>query len=163
MDDRRKLNGCCRLVFAVVPANRAPIISVPAWAQATAKGIIGGDGNSGHIEISATGLVPVGIYTAWFLTDHGAFPASPTTAVFTSDGYDPNLLVVNSNGVLSYYIALLDFNPFRGIPITGGTATIQSVAITYNIDRTTHGMSQGTIGVTAFDQLISPLCCPRLE
>ena len=163
MDDRRKLNGCCRLVFSVVPANRAPIISVPAWAQATAKGLVGGDCNTGHIEVSAQGLIPVGLYTLWFLTDHGPFPAAPTNAVFSDCGYNPNLLVVNGNGVLSYYIALLDFNPFRGIPITGGVATIQSVAIVYNVCRTTDNNLPDVLNVTAFEQLVGPLCCPRTD
>jgi hypothetical protein len=163
MDDRRKLCGCCKLVFTTVPANRPPTIAVPFWAQATAKGVVCGEDNTGHIEVSAQGLVPLGVYTVWFLTDKGTFPAAPTNAAFTSDGADPNRLVVNSNGVLNYYIALLDFNPFKGVPITGGTATIQGVAITYNIDRTTHGTSPGTMNVTAFDQVVSPLCCPRMD
>lgn len=155
--------GCCRLVFTPIPANRPPAIDSAFWVGATATGEVCGEGNEGHIEISAQGLIPLGVYTAWFITDRGPLPAAPLDANYTSDGFDPNRLVVNSNGILNYYIAPFDFNPFRGISIPGGIATVQAVAITFHSNRTTNGLSPGTLNVNAFDQLIAQLCLPREE
>ena len=77
-DDRKPkhtCDGCCNLNFEVIPANRFSMISVPFWAQATAEGELCGQGNEGHIQISAKGLVIFGVYTAFFITDKGPFPA----------------------------------------------------------------------------------------
>lgn len=165
MEERKKnksdLCGCCRLIFTPIPANRPPVIDPAYWVQATAIGEVCGEGNEGHIEVSAQGLIPLGVYTIWFITDRGPFPAAPLDATYTSDGFDPNRLVVNGDGILNYYIAPLDYNPFRGIPVPGGVANVQGVAITFNSNRTTNGVSPGTLNVTAFDQLTAPLCLPR--
>lgn len=165
MEERKKHKngfcGCCRLIFAPIPANRPPAIDTAFWVQATARGEVCGEPEAGHIEIRAQGLIPLGVYTLWFLTDRGPFPAAPLDANYAADGFDPNRLVVNANGVLNYYIAPLDYNPFRGIPVPGGFASIQSVVITLNTNRTTNGLSPGTINVNAFDQLITPFCLPR--
>ena len=157
------VEGCCILRFVPVPANRPPLIEQTGWVQATASGEVCGEGNAGHIEITAKGLVPLGVYTLWLLTDRGPLPAAPVGAVYTSDGADPNRLTVNSQGILNYYIAPLDFNPFKGIPMAVGIAMIQGVAITLMAERTTYGLSPGTLGVTTFDQLVSQFCHPRDE
>ena len=61
MEDDRKpkhaCDGCCSLNFEVMPANRPSMIAAPFWAQATAEGEVCGQGNEGHIQISARGLV----------------------------------------------------------------------------------------------------------
>lgn len=167
MEGRKKhkddLCGCCRLVFVPIPANRPPAIDASFWVQAVARGEVCGEGNEGHIEISAQGLIPLGVYTAWFITDRGVFPAAPLDAVYTADGFDPNRLVVNGDGILNYYIAPLDYNPFRGIPVPGGVAIVQSVVITFHSNRTTNGLSPGISNVNAFDQLTAQLCLLRQE
>lgn len=164
MDDNRKVPcGCCQLKFSVVVANRPSALTVNYWTQATAVGEICGEKQYGHIEISAQGLVSLGVYTVFFITDRGYFPAAPLNADYTSDGFDPNRLVVNSNGTLNYYIAQFNYNPFRGIPTTGGIAQIQAVAINFHSDRTTYGLSPGTVNVNVFDQLVAPICLLRDE
>lgn len=165
MEDDRKhkhtCDGCCILNFEVIPANRFPMISVPFWAQATAEGEICGQGNEGHIQISARGLVIFGVYTVFFATDRGFFPAGPRVADYTGDGFDPNRLVVNGNGILSYYVAPLDFNPFKGIPTPTGLARITGVTINYHPNGSTNGLIPGVPNVDVFDQLVAPMCSPR--
>ena len=73
-----------------------------------------------------------------------------------------NRLIVNGNGNLNYYIAPLDFNPFKGMPTPRGLAKIQKVILAFHTDGTTHGRSPGTPKVE-FDQLISPLCYPYYD
>lgn len=147
-------SGCCELVFRVLPQSRPPAIDAGFWIQATASGEVCGYDNSGTISISAEGLVPLGVYTAWFATDRGLRPAAPLDAVYTADGYDPNRLVVNSDGVLNYYVAPLDFNPFKGIPLqNGGRAIVQGVIIGLNSNRLTNGRVPGEFNVNFWEQL----------
>ncbi|MCX7780314.1 MAG: hypothetical protein N2491_05245 [Negativicutes bacterium] len=151
--------GCCDLEFAVIPQNRPPTIDAGYWIQASAIGEVCGYDHSGSISISAEGLVPLGVYTVWFATDRGLRPAAPLDAVYTADGFDPNRLVVNSDGILNYYIAPLDFNPFKGIPLPGGArAIIQRVVIGFHGNRTTNGTVPGEYNVTFFEQLSADVC-----
>ena len=163
-DIRLNYNGCSDLKFTTVLINKPAMITTDFWMQATATGELCGHGNCGSIAVSASGLIPAGIYTLWFLTDKGPYPAAPTDADF-SDGScncDPNRLLVNSAGILNYYIAPLNFNPFKGIPLeTGGVAKIQNVAIAYHSDRVTHGSSPGTLDENVFYQLIAPIGCAK--
>lgn len=146
--------GCCELVFRVLPQSRPPAIDAGFWIQATASGEVCGYDDGGTISISAEGLVPLGVYTVWFATDRGLRPAAPTDAVYTADGFDPNRLVVNGDGILNYYIAPLDFNPFKGIPLTGGgRAIVQGVVIGFNSNRATNGRVPGNFNVTFWEQL----------
>jgi hypothetical protein len=166
VNDKRADNcqGCCQLDFTVLAANKPPAIDAGFWVQATASGeICGYDNGTGSISLSAEGLVPKGIYTAWFITDRGLRPAAPTDAVFTADGSDPNLLVVNSSGVLNYYIAPLNFNPLRGIPLPGSKvrAAIQGVIIGFHSNRTTNGTIPGDFNVNFFEQLTADICFSR--
>ncbi|MDU2064329.1 MAG: hypothetical protein E6713_05740 [Sporomusaceae bacterium] len=164
MEEGRKVPcGCCQLSFAVVVANKPATVAANFWSQATATGEICGEKQYGHIEITANGLLPLGVYTVFFITDRGYYPAAPLDAVYTSDGFDPNRLVVNSNGIVNYYIAQFNYNPFRGIPTASGLARIQGVAINYHLDRTTYGMSPGTANVNVFDQLVAPMCLLRQD
>lgn len=167
MDNRKAENSqsCCQLKFDILAANRPPMIDAGFWVQATASGeVCGYDNCNGSISLSAEGLIPQGIYTAWFLTDRGLKPAAPTDAIYTADGLDPNRLVVNSDGVLNYYIAPLDFNPFRGIPVTGSNrkAIIQGVVIGFHSNRMTNGMIPGNFNVNFFEQLTAELCLSRI-
>lgn len=147
-------SGCCELVFRVLPQNRPPAIDAGFWIQATASGEVCGCDDSGTISISAEGLIPLGVYTVWFITDRGLRPAAPMDAVYTADGYDPNRLVVNGDGILNYYVAPLDFNPFRGIPLpNGGRAIVQGVLIGFNSNRTTNGRVPGEFNVNFWEQL----------
>lgn len=150
-----KSQGCCQLKFTILPANRPPAIDAGFWVQATASGEVCGYNNCGNISISAEGLIPLGVYTAWFVTDRGLRPAAPTDAVYTADGYDPNRLVVNSDGILNFYIAPLDFNPFRGIPLPNSKnmAIIQGVVIGFHSNRMTNGTIPGVFNVNFFEQL----------
>ena len=166
MDDKRvdKCHGCCQLEFDILPTNRPPAIDAGFWVQATASGeVCGYDNGTGSISVAAEGLIPQGIYTVWFLTDRGLKPAAPTDAIYTADGLDPNRLVVNSDGVLNYYIAPLDFNPFRGIPLPGSKvkAVIQGVIIGFHSNRTTNGVIPGEFNVTFFEQLTAEICFSR--
>ena len=167
MEEDRKpktqCDGCCDLIFETMPANRPPAIAQAFWLQATATGEICGRGSEGHLQISAQGLISLGVYTAFFVTDRGLWPAAPLGAVYTADGFDPNRLIVNSNGVLNYYVAPLDFNPLRGIPTPGGLARISSIIISLHTDRLTHGLSIGEPNVDVFNQLTAPMCFPRVE
>ncbi|MDF2570435.1 MAG: hypothetical protein K0R55_2039 [Sporomusa sp.] len=164
--DRRveKCQGCCQLDFDILPANRPPIIDAGYWVQATAAGEVCGYEGGGSISISAEGLIPQGVYTVWFATDRGLRPAAPTDAVYTSDGLDPNRLVVNSDGVLNYYVAPLNFNPLRGIPLSNGktVAIIQGVVIGYHSNRLTNGIVPGEFNVNFFEQLTAEMCFSRL-
>lgn len=163
-DERLNCNGCCDLNFTTVVTNFPPAIAITFWAQATATGELCGHGCHGSIAVSATGLIPSGIYTLWFLTDKGPIPAAPTDADFTNGGCncDPNRVVVNSAGILNYYIAPLNFNPFKCITLTsGGTAKIQNIAIAYHSNGLTNGTSPGTLNTDVFYQLIAPICCPK--
>lgn len=165
MTDRRvdKCQGCCQLDFTILPANRPPAIDAGFWVQATASGEVCGYDGGGSISISAEGLIPLGVYTVWFATDRGLRPAAPTDAVYTADGYDPNRLVVNSDGVLNYYIAPLDFNPFSGIPLPNSKsrAIIQGVVIGFHSNRTTNGIVPGEFNVNFFEQLSAEICFTR--
>jgi len=149
-------DGCCCLKFEVMLVNRPAMIAAPFWAQATAEGEICGQGNCGHIQISAKGLIPCGVYTASFITDKGNFPAGPREADYTGGGMFPNTLVVNSEGTLSYYVAPLDFNPLKGIPTTTGCIKITGVAISLH-SNCCPGMPEEDVN----DQLIAPMCCLR--
>ena len=166
-EDRKSKNshcdGCCVLNFEVMPANRPAMISVPFWAQATAEGEICGQGSEGHVQVAAQGLIPFGVYTLFFATDRGAWPAGPLGASYTGDGFDPNKLVVNGEGIVSYYVAPLDFNPLRGIPTPNGVAKIIGVTINYHPNGSTNGMSPGIANVDVFNQLIAPMCHPRID
>ena len=157
MTDRKtdKLQGCCQLNFNILPANKPAAVDAGFWVQATASGEICGYDCGGSISISAEGLIPLGVYTVWFETDRGLRPAAPTDAVFTADGFDPNRLVVNSDGILNYYVAPLNFNPFKGIPVQGSksTAIIYGVVIGFNSYRTTNGTVPGEFNVNFFEQL----------
>ncbi|TWH46647.1 hypothetical protein [Sporomusa sp. KB1] len=157
--------GCCQLRFNILPTNRPPTIDAGFWVQATASGeICGNDNGTGSICLSAEGLLPLGVYTAWFLTDRGLKPAAPTDAIYTADSFDPNRLVVNSDGVLNYYIAPLDFNPFRGIPLPGSKAraVIQGVVIGYHSNRMTNGIIPGEFNVNFFEQLTAEIRFSRI-
>lgn len=165
MEEDRKpkhsCDGCCCLEFDVMPANRPAMIAVPFWAKATAEGELCGQGCEGHIQISAKGLVTCGPYTVFFVTDKGPFPAGPRAADYTGGGADPNTLVVNGEGVVSYYVAPLDFNPFKGIPTPAGLAKILGVSINYHLNGMTNGEAPGNENVDVFDQLYAPMCYPR--
>jgi len=166
MEEDRKskaCDGCCDLIFETMPNNRPPAIAQAFWLQATATGEICGRGCEGHIQVSAKGLIPLGVYTLFFVTDRGLWPAAPLSAVYTSDGFDPNRLVVNSDGILNYYVAPLDYNPLRGIPTPSGLAKITSVIISLHSDRLTYGLSIGDPNVNVFNQLTAPMCFPRVE
>ncbi len=164
-DDRKsKVNDCCcDLIFETMPANRPSAIALAFWIQPTATGEICGKGNVGHIELTAQGLIPLGVYTAFFLTDRGVWPAAPLGVVYTSDGFDPNRLIVNSNGTLNYYVAPLDYNPFRGIPTPTGLAKITGVIISLHSNRLTNGISLGQPNINVFTQLTAPMCSIRTE
>lgn len=167
MNDRKIDNcqGCCQLNFNILPTNRPPVIDAGFWVLATASGEVCGYNNgTGSISLSAEGLIPQGVYTAWFLTDRGLKPAAPTDAVYTADGLDPNRLVVNSDGVLNYYIAPLDFNPIRGIPLPGSKvkAVIQGVVIGYHSNRITNGIIPGEFNINFFEQLTAEICFSRI-
>lgn len=167
MDGRKADNcqGCCQLEFDVLAANKPPAIDAGFWVQATASGeVCGYDNGTGSISLSAEGLIPQGVYTAWFLTDRGLKPAAPTDAIYTADGSDPNRLVVNSSGVLNYYIAPLDFNPLRGIPLPGSKvrAAVQGVVIGFHSNRTTNGIIPGDFNVNFFEQLTAEICFSRV-
>ena len=162
-DRRPKCDGCCTLRFEVAPANRPPMIAAPFWLQATATGEICGHGNEGHVQVAALGLVPFGVYTLFFTTDRGPWPAGPLDASYTGDGFDPNRLVVNGEGILSYYVAPLDFNPLKGVPTPSGLAKILGVVINYHPNGSTNGLSPGVANVDVFDQLIAPMCYPRQD
>ncbi|HML35573.1 MULTISPECIES: hypothetical protein [Sporomusa] len=166
MDSRKadKCHGCCPLDFVIMPINRPPDIDAGFWVQATANGEVCGYDGCGTISISAEGLIPLGVYTVWFATDRGLRPAAPTDAVYTADGFDPNRLVVNDNGILNYYVAPLDFNPFRGIPIprTKTMAIIQGVIIGFHSNRRTNGTAPGEFNVNFFEQLSAELCLSRI-
>ncbi|VBB05407.1 Hypothetical protein LUCI_0616 [Lucifera butyrica] len=153
--------GCCRLRFSVVPANRPAFVDPAFWAQARAKGEVCGDGDTGYIEISAEGLVPLGVYTVFFLTDQGPYPAAPTGVYYTGDGGDPNRLTVNGAGAVSYYVAPLNYNPFHGISLLSGLHVIQGVIINFHSDRLSHGLSPGVDNVNVFGQLVAPICHPH--
>jgi len=165
MEEDRKpkhmCDGCCTLNFDVVIANRPAMIAVPFWAQATVEGELCGQGNCGHIQISAKGLVTCGAYTVFFETDKGSFPAGPLAADYTGGGADPNTLVVNGEGTVSYYVAPLDFNPFKGITTATGLAKITAVTINYHPNGMTNGLTPGIDNVNVFDQLVAPMCYPR--
>ena len=166
MEDRNVKNclGCCQLEFDILPTNRPSAIDARFWVRATASGeVCGYDNDSGSISLSAEGLIPLGVYTAWFVTDRGLKPAAPTDAIYTADGLDPNRLVVNSDGVLNYYIAPLNFNPFRGIPLPESKvkAVIQGVVIGFNSNRTTNGMVPGEFNINFFEQLTAEMCFSR--
>ncbi|SMC91069.1 hypothetical protein [Sporomusa malonica] len=158
-----KCQGCCQLEFDILPANRPPVIDAGFWVQATATGEVCGYDGGGSISISAEGLIPQGVYTVWFATDRGLRPAAPTDAIYTADGLDPNRLVVNSDGVLNYYIAPLDFNPFRGIPLSNGktAAIVQGVIIGFHGNRMTNGTVPGVFNVNFFEQLTAEMCFSR--
>jgi len=164
-DDRKSkyCDGCCDLIFEPMPANRPAAITSAFWLQATATGEICGRCNEGHIQISAQGLIPLGVYTVFFTTDRGVWPAAPIGVVYTSDGFDPNRLIVNSKGTLSYYVAPLDYNPLRGIPTPSGLAKITGVIISLHTDRLTNGLSLGDVNVNVFNQLTAPMCSVRTE
>ena len=167
MDSRKfdKCQGCCPLDFVIMATNRPPDIDAGFWVQATASGEVCGYDGCGTISISAEGLIPLGVYTVWFATDRGLRPAAPTDAVYTADGFDPNRLVVNDNGVLNYYIAPLDFNPLRGIPIprTKTLAIIQGVIIGFHSNRRTNGTVPGEFNVNFFEQLSAEMCLSRMK
>ena len=166
MSDRKLKNcaspsthGCCVLEFDVIAQNRPPVIDAGYWIQATAAGEVCGYDNTGSISVSAEGLVPQGVYTIWFATDRGLRPAAPLDADYTADGLDPNRLVVNSNGILNYYSAPLDYNPLRGIPLTGGgRAIVQGVVIGFHSNRITNGIVPGVFNVNFFEQLTAEVC-----
>ncbi|MDF2633950.1 MAG: hypothetical protein K0R78_824 [Pelosinus sp.] len=166
MEEDRKSKAadcCCDLIFESMPGNRPSWIALASWLQATATGEICGRGNEGHIEVSAQGLVPLGVYTLFFVTDRGVWPAAPLGVVYTSDGFDPNRLIVNSDGILNYYVAPLDYNPLRGIPTPSGLAKITGVIISMHTNRLTNGISLGQPNVNVFTQLTAPMCSTRTE
>ncbi len=161
MEDDRKSkmsDCCCDLIFDNMPANRPSWVALASWLQATATGEICGKGNEGHIQISAQGLVPLGVYTLFFVTDRGVWPAAPLGVVYTADGFDPNRLIVNSDGTLNYYVAPLDYNPLRGIPTPNGLAKITGVIISMHTNRLTNGINLGQPNVNVFTQLTAPMC-----
>lgn len=151
-------SGCCELVFRVLPQSRPPAIDAGFWIQAVASGEICGCDDTGTISVAAEGLVPLGVYTIWFVTDRGLRPAAPTDAVYIGDGFDPNRLVVNADGILNYYVAPLDFNPLRGIPINANTrAIIQGVVIGFHSNRITNGRVPGEFDVNFWEQLTADI------
>lgn len=160
-EDRKLKNCCCDLIFETMPANRPPAIALAFWLQPTAVGEVCGKGNEGYIEISAQGLIPLGVYTVFFVTDRGVWPAAPLNVVYTSDGFDPNRLIVNSNGTLNYYVAPLDYNPLRGIPTPSGLAKITGVIISFHSNRLTNGINLGQPNLNVFTQLTAPMCSLR--
>lgn len=150
--------GCYDLEFTVMPQNRPPAVDAGFWIQATAAGEICGCDDTGSISISAEGLIPLGVYTVWFATDRGLRPAAPLDANYSADGFDPNRLVVNSNGILNYYSAPLDYNPLSGIPLPGGfRAIILRVIIGFHSNRLTNGTVPGEFNVNFFEQLSADL------
>lgn len=114
------------------------------WSSAKGKAILCGyKDNKGELVITAINLVPLGIYTAWFITDQGPYPAAPKNVTFSEDGFDPNRLIVNSKGQLQYYITHLNYNPFEGIPVGNRFLKIRSIVLALHTDNTTHGLEPG--------------------
>jgi hypothetical protein len=114
------------------------------WTSAIGNTMLCGypDG-TGQLVVRAKNLHPSGVYTVWFVTDQGAYPAAPKGATFTSDGFDPNRPIVNSKGELQYYIAHLNYNPIDGIPMNNQKMKILSVVLAFHPDNTTHGLVPG--------------------
>jgi hypothetical protein len=116
------------------------------WSLARGQTILCGyDNNRGELIITAKSLLPIGVYTAWFITDKGPYPAAPQNSTFTEDGFDPNRLIVNSKGELQYYITHLDYNPFIGIPSDNQVLRIRSIILALHPDNTTHGLKPGPV------------------
>lgn len=143
------VNPYCRnivLNFVVRPEHgERPFFVDPAyWASAKGMAVLCGyENGTGELVITANNLVPLGVYTAWFVTDGGPYPAVPKNSTFTGDGFDPNRLIVNSRGQLQYYITHLNYNPFVGIPANGRILRINSIVIALHTDNTTHGLRPG--------------------
>jgi len=132
-------------------------ISSAYWNSASGRAILcSWQNGQGEIAVTAENLVPQGVYTAWFITDRGPYPAAPQGAEFTADGWDPNRLVVNKDGTLNYYIAHLDYDPFKGIPHEGGVARITAIVLAYHPDGQTHGRRLGP----HFEHLMGPVIKP---
>lgn len=100
-------------------------------------------GDSGEIMVTASGLLPQGVYTVWFNTTGGFHPAAPTTVEWSADGNDPNRAIVNRNGILNYYIAHLNYDPLMGYPAGPDRHFVTQIILVYHPDGTTHGMELG--------------------
>lgn len=139
------MNRYCKNIVLNSSTGERPFFTDPTyWASAKGAAVLCGyENNKGELIITANNLVPLGLYTAWFVTDTGSYPAAPKNVTFTSDGFDPNRLVVNSKGLLQYYIAHLDFNPFEGFPINGKVSKINSIVLALHTDNRTHGIEPG--------------------
>jgi hypothetical protein len=134
---------CKNITFSVIPEQKPSHIDANYWAKAKGTAILCGyPNNTGKLVITAQNLIPLGVYTAWFITDQGAYPSSPTNVEYTADGFDPNRLIVNSKGQLPYYIAHLNYNPFIGIP-NNAFGPVRSIVIAWHPDNLTHGLKPG--------------------
>ncbi|WP_408008375.1 hypothetical protein ACJROX_27580 [Pseudalkalibacillus sp. A8] len=135
---------CKNITLNVLPEEKPNYISTEYWSASKGMGVLCGyPNNTGTFIVTAQNLVPSGVYTAWFVTDNGAYPSAPKNVIFTEDGYDPNRLIVNSKGQLQYYIAQLDYNPFEGIPTNDGKMPVRKIVLAFHQDNTTHGLKPG--------------------
>jgi hypothetical protein len=135
---------CKNITLSVVPEEKPFHIDVNYWSSGKGLAVLCGYmNNTGEVVISAENLIPLGVYTAWFITDKGPYPLSPINVTFTEDGFDPNRLIVNSKGQLPYYIAHLDYNPFNGIQTNNGVVSIRKIVLAWHPDNLTHGLKPG--------------------
>jgi hypothetical protein len=142
------MNPFCRnIVLNIAEQAEKPFyVDAAYWYSARGTAILCGyNNNTGQLVITAKNLVPLGVYTAWFITDHGPYPSAPKNSTFTEDGFDPNRLIVNSKGQLQYYVAHLDYNPFIGIPSDNKVHRIKSIILALHPDNTTHGLKPGPV------------------
>lgn len=143
-----RVNRVCKnikLNSITQPKNGIPFfVDKEYWASAKGAAVLCGyDNKRGELVITAYNLMPLGLYTAWFITESGSYPAAPKNVTFTEDGFDPNRLIVNSKGQLQYYIAHLDFNPFDGFPTNSKTSKITGIVLALHLDNRTNGIKPG--------------------
>jgi hypothetical protein len=134
---------CKNISLRVIPEQKPSHIDMNYWSSAKGEAVLCGyPNNTGEVIITAQNLIPFGVYTAWFVTDQGSFPSAPKNITFTEDGFDPNRLIVNSKGLLPYYVAHFDYNPFIGIPLNG-LHPVKKVVLDWHPDHLTHGVTPG--------------------
>lgn len=137
-------NPNCKKVFLDEHGEKPDFVNADYWSSATGIATLCGyHPYCGEVVIIAQNLIPLGVYTAWFVTEEGAYPAAPKNVTYTEDSFDPNRLIVNSLGQLQYYIAHLDYNPLLGYPVDNSLVPIQKVVLALHTDGRTWGIKPG--------------------
>ncbi len=111
-------------------------VAAEDWFTASAFAIATPDGDNHIVTVSASGLVPDGVYTLWWVN------VAPEMSMGPSGGADDNAFTADANGNGQITITVSADNDY------------QVLVLAYHADGNTYGDSPGEMGVVTFGHVV---------